>query len=116
MKQILKAGLLIFILVFIAACSSHEAGSTTKEENKITFWAPFSGPDGPNMKQIVDDFNQSQEDYTIQFEIKPSDGYYKALDLVLNDQKNVPDLFILHGNHIPTYADKGILKKLDGIT
>ncbi|MBM7551468.1 ABC transporter substrate-binding protein [Thalassobacillus pellis] len=117
--KILKG--LIFTLMLLgimAGCSSggDEGGESAGGEKEISFWAPFSGPDGPNMKKIVDKFNESQDEYTVNFQIKPNEDYYTTLDLALNDQKNVPDLFIVHADHLPTYADKDILKELDGIT
>ncbi|WP_052948836.1 ABC transporter substrate-binding protein [Mesobacillus campisalis] len=106
----------------LAGCSGGE--STSKEggsggqgtEGHITFWAPFSGPDGPRMKEIVDSYNQSQEEYSVDFQIVPQSEYYKTVDLGFSGQKNNADLLIMHGDQIPTYVDKNLLKDVTEIT
>ncbi|WP_085506107.1 ABC transporter substrate-binding protein [Thalassobacillus devorans] len=118
-KRFLVSMIAVLLVIGMVGCSSEsngEGGEAEGSVKKITFWTPFSGPDGPKMKEIVDGFNQSQEEYEVNLEIKPNEDYYKTLDLSIQDQKKVPDLFIVHANHLPTYADKGILKQLDDMT
>ena len=48
----------------LAACSSGDSTSGDEangDSKKITFWTPFSGADGPRMKNIVKDYNESQD-------------------------------------------------------
>ncbi|WLD92796.1 ABC transporter substrate-binding protein [Alkalihalobacillus sp. AL-G] len=108
----LVVGLLMFS---VAACSNSEGGDDSGNKNEITFWAPFSGPDGPKMKEIVKEYNESQDKYKVNFQIVPQSEYYKSIDLAFNDKKNVPDLLIMHGDQIITYAKKDVLKNLDDI-
>ncbi|HEU5138374.1 MAG TPA: ABC transporter substrate-binding protein [Bacillales bacterium] len=115
------AGLLVFSL---AACSgngdSGNAGGSgdsggSGEAKQITFWGPFSGPDGPNMKKIVDAYNDSQSKYHVNFQIVPQSDYYKKVDLSFNSKKNTPDVLIIHGNQLTKYVNKGLLKDLSGV-
>ncbi len=85
--------------------SGAAAGTT-----QVQFWAPFSGPDGPRMKAIVEQYNQSQAEYKVDFQIVPQSEYYKTIDLTLSSSKNDPDVLIMHGDQIPTYVEKNLLK------
>lgn len=115
--------LLAVLMVFaLAACGGGEnAGDDTKGNDdasnatELTFWAPFSGPDGPKMKQIVEDYNQSQDQYKVNFQIVPQTEYYKTVDLAFNGEKNAPDFLIIHGDQMTTYAKKGVIKNLDDV-
>ncbi len=99
----------------LAACSSGEETSKTEEGNgeKITYWAPFSGADGPRMKAIVEDYNTSQDKYEVDFQIVPQSDYYKTVDLAFSGQGNSPDVLIMHTDQLKNYADKNLLKDLN---
>jgi len=88
-------------------------GSSKKGKTEFLFWSPFSGADGPFMKQIVDKYNASQDQYSIKFVIQPNGEYYKQLDVALSAAKDRPDLAIMHLDQIPTYQSKGQLQALD---
>ncbi|WP_430790560.1 ABC transporter substrate-binding protein [Virgibacillus flavescens] len=106
------------MVLLLAACSGGEGeGEETSsgDSKTISFWAPFSGPDGPKMKQIVDEYNESQDEYTVDFQIVPQTEYYKTVDLAINGGKTMPDVMIMHGDQIFTYSEKGVLKKLNDI-
>lgn len=99
----------------LAACSGGETkdsanGNKNGDGTTVTFWAPFSGPDGPRMKTIVEEYNKSQDEVEIDFQIVPQSEYYKTVDLAMSGQKNSPDVMIMHGDQIPTYVEKNLLK------
>ncbi|SDK00210.1 ABC transporter substrate-binding protein [Sediminibacillus albus] len=115
--------LLTFVL---AACNGNsgvvdnEGGDSGEKEgsgdsSEITLWAPFSGPDGPYMKEIVDGYNDSQDEYTVNFQIVPQTEYYKNVDLAINGESNMPDLLVMHGDQIFTYAEKDVLRSLNDL-
>jgi multiple sugar transport system substrate-binding protein len=105
----------LLVVGTLAACGSDSSGGSADGGEEIVFWAPFSGPDGPNMKEIVKGFNESQEDYSVKLQIVPQSEYYKTVDLALNGQKDAPELLIMHGDQIPTYASQNVIKSLDDI-
>jgi multiple sugar transport system substrate-binding protein len=135
----MKKSLTLFALVFVmlamvvAGCSnsnnggnnvssgttdskgSKDSGSKASGTTEILFWTPFSGADGPFMKQMVDKYNASQDEYKVNFVIQPSGEYYKQLDVVLSAGKDSPDIAILHVDQVPTYVNKGQLQALDGL-
>lgn len=124
-KNLFGTMLLVLLLVIgLVACSSNsdsnegggnETGDSAKS-SEITLWVPFSGPDGPKMKEIVDEFNSSQDQFTVDYQVVPQSEYYTTVDLALNDNSNVPDLMIMHGDQILTYAENDLLKDLNEIT
>jgi multiple sugar transport system substrate-binding protein len=112
---ILLASLLVFAL---AACNSEgESGGQGEgsSANELSFWAPFSGADGPKMKEIVENYNKSQDKYKVNLQIVPQTEYYKTVDLAFNGDKNVPDVLIMHGDQILTYTNKDVLMNLDEV-
>ncbi len=107
--------LVLMLSVILAACGGNNDGGSSKSNGgkDVTFWAPFSGPDGPNMKQIVEDYNKSQKDFNVKLQIVPQNDYYKTVDLALNGKKDAPDVMIMHGDQIRTYAEKDVIQSLD---
>ncbi|MCL7746813.1 ABC transporter substrate-binding protein [Halalkalibacter alkaliphilus] len=115
--------LIILLLVGLVACGNNEGSGTAGEDTKsaaggeqITLWVPFSGPDGPKMQEIVNAFNDSQDEFSVNYQVVPQSEYYTTIDLTLNDNRNVPDLMVMHGNQILTYVENDLLKNLDDIT
>ncbi|MEO2078243.1 MAG: ABC transporter substrate-binding protein [Bacillus sp. (in: firmicutes)] len=98
----------------LAGCSSSKDVSKSDggKGEKITYWAPFSGADGPRMKTIVENYNKSQSKYQVDLQIVPQSDYYKTVDLAFSGQKNAPDVLIMHTDQLKNYADKNLLKDL----
>ncbi|UOR11592.1 ABC transporter substrate-binding protein [Halobacillus amylolyticus] len=115
-KWFLVAMVVLFIGI-LTACSSNSSGDggSSGSGETITLWGPFSGPDGPKMKEIVDQYNESQDEYTVDFQIVPQTEYYKTVDLAVNGEQNMPDVMIMHGDQIITYAKKDVLMNLDEV-
>ncbi|WP_431804083.1 ABC transporter substrate-binding protein [Halobacillus andaensis] len=118
-QSIVFIGLLVFVL---AACSGQSAedaegggGGTSNDSDAINLWAPFSGPDGPKFKEIVEEYNESQDEYEVNLQIVPQSEYYKTVDLAVNGERNMPDMFVMHGDQIISYSNKDVLKNLDDI-
>lgn len=109
-----KLGLLFMtmMLVFVlAACSSKSSSSSSSKE--IVFWNPFTGPDGTNMKKMVDEYNKTNPTYKIKnISLKETD-MYKKIQTVVNSGKNVPDLMIVHAERIKMYKDNKMLINYD---
>ncbi|WP_338470795.1 ABC transporter substrate-binding protein [Niallia sp. XMNu-256] len=98
----------------LAACSSNSNGETASSDGNttISFWTPFSGADGPRMKNIVENYNQSQSEYKVDLQIVPQTDYYKTVDLSFSNQNEGPDLLIMHTDQITNYSEKNLLKDL----
>lgn len=119
MKIKRKLSFIMFIVLLVsslAGCTStNETTNKGGETTSITFWVPFSGPDGPWMKKIVDKYNNDQSQYKVDFQIVPQSEYYKMVDLAFSGEKNAPDVLIIHGDQIPTYVEKNVLKDLTSL-
>ncbi|RHW42685.1 ABC transporter substrate-binding protein [Neobacillus notoginsengisoli] len=106
----------VLALGTLAGCTSEkESGKSSGEGGsgtEITYWAPFSGADGPRMKTIVENYNKSQDKYDVDFQIVPQTDYYKTVDLSLSGQKDGPDVLIMHTDQILNYTEKNLLKDL----
>ncbi|MCK1994740.1 ABC transporter substrate-binding protein [Peribacillus muralis] len=97
----------------LAACSNTDKASTSGDDGngkKITFWTPFSGADGPRMKNIVENYNKSQSEYEVNMQIVPQSDYYKTVDVAFSGQKNAPDLLIMHTDQLTNYVEKNLVK------
>ncbi|HZH63151.1 MAG TPA: ABC transporter substrate-binding protein, partial [Metabacillus sp.] len=121
MKKLISLLMVCFMIFALVACSGGDGQSENSTSNsksnatKITFWAPFSGPDGPKMKEIVEEYNKSQEEYMVDLQIVPQSEYYKTVDLAISGKENMPELLIMHGDQIVNYAAKDALKSLNDV-
>lgn len=78
-KKWLGMFMVTLLVVIMTACSGNsgvadnedDKGSSGKKNKEISFWAPFSGPDGPYMKEIVEAYNASQDEYNVKLQIVP---------------------------------------------
>lgn len=96
------------------ASSNNSAQTSSKpaQKTQLTFWAPFSGPDGPFMKKIIDTYNQSQNEVEVKFVIVPQNQYYNTVDLAFSGKQALPNVMIMHVDQIPTYQSKGLLSDI----
>ncbi|MFP7254089.1 ABC transporter substrate-binding protein [Terribacillus goriensis] len=66
MKRLL-AGLSVLFVLFLTACSSTDSASGTTEDGKteIIFWHAMGGELEASVNEIVDEYNNSQDKYTV---------------------------------------------------
>ena len=100
----------------IAGCAGQGAGGgdDTNADGKIVldFWNGFTGPDGPALQQVVDDFNASQDEIEVKTNIMPWDTLYqKVLTSVASD--GGPDIIAMSASRIPQFADEGLFMPVD---
>ncbi|GGB32908.1 extracellular solute-binding protein [Virgibacillus dakarensis] len=111
-----KLGLLFMAMILVAtlsACSSNSSGSSSGSSKEIVFWNPFTGPDGKNMKKMVDEYNKTDPEYKIKnISLKEGDMYTK-IQTVVNSGENIPDLMIVHAERIKQYVDNEMLTSYD---
>lgn len=88
---------------------------TASDNKEITFWNPFVGTDGENLKKLVDDYNNTDPEYKVKnLSLKEADMYAK-IPTVVNSGKDIPDLNIVHAERIQMYKDNGLLIAFDDI-
>lgn len=81
---------------------------------ELKFWNGFSGPDGAAMEKIVRQFNREHPRQHVTMQIIPWATYYDKVTLGLAFG-GAPDVFVLHANRVPEYADHGALAPLDAM-
>lgn len=89
-------------------------GDDTTSDGKIVldFWNGFTGPDGPALEQVIDDFNASQDEIEVKANIMPWDTLYqKVLTSVAGNDG--PDIIAMSASRIPQFADEGLFMPVD---
>ncbi len=113
-RLLLILGTLGLVVSLFAGC-----GNSTKKtgaggsKNEITFWNPFTGPDGKNMQAMIDAYNKTNPEYKIKnVSLKETDMYTK-IPTVVNSKKNIPDVTIVHAERLKQYKDNHMLTAYD---
>ena len=98
----------------LAGCGG-SSGSSNADSKEITFWNPFVGADGSNMKKMIDEYNKTNPEFKIKnVSLKEGDMYTK-IPTVVNSGKNIPDLNIVHAERIKQYKDNDMLETYDDL-
>lgn len=102
--------------VVLSGCAGQGSGGgdETSSDGKVVldFWNGFTGPDGPALQQVVDDFNASQDEVEVKTNIMPWDTLYqKVLTSVAGS--NGPDIIAMSASRIPQFADEGMFMPVD---
>lgn len=105
------------IATMLAACGG--GGGTTSSGNnancsnvQLSYWTPFTGPDGPYMNRLVQRFNASQSQVKAQM-ITQSE-YNTKLDTAFASN-TLPDLAIINEDQIATQAFRGVIRPMDSV-
>ncbi|MCV9888590.1 extracellular solute-binding protein [Metabacillus halosaccharovorans] len=114
-----KKAVLMFTILFVFAMAlsgcSGSSSSSGSSKNEILFWNPFTGPDGENMKQIVDEYNKTNPEFKVKnLSITEGDMYTK-IPTVVNSGKGIPDLTIVHAERIKQFVDNDMLTPYDDL-
>ena len=100
----------------VSGCAGQgtQQSSENDPDAKVTlsFWNGFTGPDGPALQQVVDDFNASQDRITVKTNIMPWDTLYSKV-LTAAAGNDGPDIVAMSAGRIPQYADQGLFQPLD---
>ncbi len=96
----------------VAACSS-AGGSTSSSSGHITltYWNGFTGPDGPTVTKLVNEFNKTHKNITIKMSIMPWDVFYEKL-LPALAAGDGPDIEAMDTQDLPQYAVKHVFLPL----
>jgi len=92
------------------ACSDGADGSGGPVT--LTMWHGLTGPDGPAFQLVVDEFNESQDEITIEAEALPWDSLYQQF-LTAATSDDGPDIVAMSGSRLSQYAELGVLAPTD---
>lgn len=113
--SVLMFSILFVVMTVLSGCSSSSSGSEASSKNEIVYWNPFTGPDGENMKQIVEEYNKTNPKYKVKNVSIEADDMYKKIPTVVNSGKGIPDLTIVHAERIKQFVDNDLLSTYDDI-
>jgi multiple sugar transport system substrate-binding protein len=78
----------------------------------LEYWNPFTGPDGPFMGEMVNAFNESQENIDVTM-VTQSEYYTQITTAAASNA--LPDVAIIHADQIATHVYRNILRPIDDI-
>ena len=95
--------------------TSVEAAVIEPPENEVTlsFWTPFTGPDGPFMQELVDQFNEEGTTVTVEMETLPD--YYTEVNTAAQ-AGTLPHVGIMHLDQIPLNAENALITPVADLT
>lgn len=76
----------------------------------LQFWNPFTGPDGPFMGQLVDQFNQANPN--VQVQMTSQAEYYTQLGTAAASN-TLPEVAVIHADQIATQAFRNVIRPMD---
>lgn len=95
-----------------------EAAADGKEGTpvEVNFWSLFTGDDGVTMDKIVNQFNEEHPDIKVNhIAMEATTDLYVKLPMTAGDDKQAPDLCVVHNNYIPYLADKGAIQPIEAL-
>ncbi|KKI92386.1 sugar ABC transporter substrate-binding protein [Bacillus sp. SA1-12] len=113
-KALLMFSILFVFVMALSGCSS-SSSSSGSAKNEIVYWNPFTGPDGENMKQIVNEYNKTNPKFKIKNVSIGADDMYAKIPTVVNSGKGIPDLTVVHAERIKQFVGNDLLLPYDDL-
>ena len=135
MKKLLSLLLVVIMSMSLMACGNTQKGSESEEvdngaaetntdaaaeeeqpqvkpgkKGSIEFWTVFTGADGTSMQAIVDAYNATNPDYTVNHRAIEANDLYLKMPLAIQSGEDVPDVAINHIERIPLFQENGFLE------
>ena len=108
--------LLIPLSLLTISCSSQldtQVDEAASNKLRITFWSPFSGGDGQFMAELIQQYNNENQDHVKIDQINNNSGdYYTKLSTAIVTEE-APDIAIVHSAKYSQYAPAGFLTDLN---
>lgn len=100
----------------LTGCGTGESEAKKEASSKeIEFWNFFTGPDGDNMKTLVDGFNKTNPEYRIKNVTMASGDLYTKIPTVVNSGEGIPDLTIVDVARVPMFHAQGLLESMSSV-
>ncbi|MFC0680614.1 ABC transporter substrate-binding protein [Lysobacter korlensis] len=101
----------------LAGCASQSGSGTSGGTGSsgpvtLTFWHGYTEADGDVLQEIIEEFNDSQDEVTIETEVKTWAVIDETL-LTSLSAGNGPQIVAMPAERLPVYADKKALTPLD---
>src|SRR5688500_11372687 len=92
-----------------------EGGMTLPEgctNVELSYWNPFTGPDGPFMGTLTDRFNDANDNVEVTMTTQAE--YYTQLQTAAAADQ-LPDVAIVHVDQVATWAFRNVLRPIDDV-
>jgi multiple sugar transport system substrate-binding protein len=111
-RTVASIALLGAAAALLTGCSGGTAsGNSASDPVTLTFWHGYTADDGKKLNQIIDDFNASQKQVKIKYQVKTWQVIQDSLLPALSAHK-APQLIALPAEQLPVYAGKGAFADL----
>ncbi|WP_245902331.1 extracellular solute-binding protein [Gracilibacillus dipsosauri] len=112
MNKIFKLMLILPFFLFVLASCSSDSETNNNAKIELDFWTLFGGGDLSFMEEIVEEFNNSQDEIVVNMPaIRNSDYYTKLVTSVAANRG--PDVAIAHTSKIPELNSRGLTEPID---
>jgi multiple sugar transport system substrate-binding protein len=113
-KRTLVLVLVVLLALIAAPTIAQDAAELPADCGTVSleYWNPFTGPDGPFMGEIVNTFNDSQEN--IEVTMTTQSEYYTQLSTAAASE-TLPDIAIVHADQIATQVYRNVLRSMDAV-
>ena len=95
-----------------AASAPEEPSVAPGAKGSIEFWTVFTGADGKSMQTIVDEFNATNPDYTVNHRAIEANDLYLKMPLAVQSGQDIPELVINHVERLRIFKDNDFLTDL----
>jgi multiple sugar transport system substrate-binding protein len=116
MKKTTLVLLLVVMMALTATVIAQDDAQAQLPEEcgsvSLDYWNPFTGPDGPFMGEMVNDFNAVYDN--IEVTMTTQSEYYTQLSTAAASE-TLPDITIVHADQIATQVFRNILRPMDAI-
>ena len=79
------------------------------KKGTLEFWTVFTGADGTSMQAMVDAYNATDPDYTVNHRAIEANDLYLKMPLAVQSKQDVPDIAINHIERIRAFKDSDFL-------
>lgn len=112
----MRRGSRAMLTAWLSAIFVLAVGAVGQAKVQIDFWNLFTGGDGDIMREIVDQFNKSQNQIEVTMTILPwGDPYYSKL-LTSTVAGAPPQVAVMHASRMLPYVSQGLLMEFTAAT
>lgn len=79
------------------------------KKGTIELWTVFTGADGTSMQAMIDAYNATDPDYTVNHRAMEANDLYLKMPLAIQSGEDVPDVCINHVERVPLFQEQGFL-------
>lgn len=112
-RRLILAATLVLLAAFPAL--AQDDAMTLPEQCssvQLEYWNPFTGPDGPFMGQLVDQFNSANPNIQVTMTTIPGGEYSTQLGTAAASD-TLPDVAIINEDQVATQAFRNVLRPMD---